>query len=126
MGLRADVQDSVADAFDGDLNDAVKEFVLEQSVRTDGTYDTATGLFTAGAVTNYSSRGVFSNYDLEERFNTAIEVTDLKLIILANEITADPNLKDVIIEGTDRYRIINKSFDPAIATITLQIRKAST
>jgi len=125
MGLRLDIQSSVSEAFNGDLSDAVKSFSLEQSDRAAGDYDTTTGLFTPGITTSYPSRGVFATYDLEERFNTPIEVTDVKLIILVNELDTDPRLKDIVIEGSNRYRVINKSYDPANATVTLHIRNAS-
>ena len=122
MGIREDIQTDIAAEFDGDLADAVSNFVLTHFDRGEGVYNTSTGLYTGDSV-DYSSRGVFGSYLQSEIANSPIEPTDIKLIILQNEIDVEPSLRDSLTkENSKLYRIINVKQDAANATYTLQIR----
>ena len=121
MGIKEEVQVDLKDAFDNDLTDAVKTFVLEHNDRTLGSYSGANGTYTK-SVTNHNSRGVFSDFDQMERFNTHIEPTDIKLIVIQNEIAIEPSVRDIVTENSIKYRIIAKFKDPIDATYILQLR----
>jgi hypothetical protein len=122
MGLKDDLQKDIAAAFNNDLADAVSPFVLTHFDKGEGVYDTSTGLYT-GDSTDYSSRGVFGDYDQMERANAHIEATDVKLIVLQNKISVEPSLRDTITqENSKTYRIITVFKDPVNATYKLQIR----
>ena len=118
MSLRAEIQQEIGNAFDTDLADAVKTLILVKRVDT---YNTDTGL-TDAIETTYTTRGVLSEYMGRELFDTGIKPTDIKTIILANELSATPNIDEHIIDGSTKYKIIKVKQDPAQATWELQCR----
>ena len=123
MGITTEAQESIAEAFNTDLADAVKEFTLNQYQR--GQYDPSTGNLSGAAFPNsYSSRGVFDSFSQPEILNSAIEPADVKLIVLKNEISVTPKIGDQITETlTSRvYRVIHVFQDPADVIWELQIR----
>jgi len=121
MGLLAELQTEIKDAFDNDLEDAVVSVTLRHKDKTATVYDPVTGLST-DSTTDYETRGVFYEYSTLERFNTHIEPNDVKFIILANEVSIVPAVRDSIINGTKVYRVIGFVQDPVIATYELQLR----
>lgn len=124
MGLRDEIQTDIAQAFNTDLADAVKDFTLYHYGR-DG-YDVTTGQPLPPTETIADSRGVFDSYLNYEIFNSAIEPTDIRLVVLINELTITPRIGDRIEEGTNNFRIIFVEKDPADATYILTIRKPVT
>lgn len=121
MGLRTDVQTDVAAAFDGDLADAVKSFTLKQYNR--GQYNPATGDLSGAAYPNeYTSRGVFADYEQPEVLNSAIEPGDVQVIVLQNELEVTPRIADVIVESSVEYRVIGIGKDPADAIWQIHVR----
>lgn len=122
MGLTTDIQTDIALAFDTDLADAVSNLVLEHNEKSTGSYSISDGSYT-GSLTEATSRGVFGSYEQSELYNSAIEPTDVKLIILQNEISIEPKNKDTIIkENSKSFRVIAVGMDPAKATYVLQVR----
>jgi len=123
MGLTADTQAAIAEAFDTDLADAVLSFTLKQYLR--GQYSATTGAL-AGVSFPISSisRGVFASYNQPEILNSNIEPTDIKLIVLQNELSLEPRIGDIIVKSDDtqNFRIINIVKDPAKVIWELQIR----
>ena len=124
MGLRDELQTDLKEAFDDDLSDAVHGITLKQFQKTQSVYDPTTGENTKVSKT-FSSRGIFTNYTESERFNTTIEPTDSRVIILANEIETTPQIQDKITENISgiEYNIIGMLKDPVGATHELQVRK---
>ena len=120
MGLRDDIQSSVGAAFNTSLADAVKSFILRREEATD--YDPVYGIPVVNPPIDTSSRGVFSGFDKEEIEDEEIKPTDIKLIILQNEITTKPREGDEIIEGANAYKVFRIKKDPADATYILGIR----
>ena len=123
MGLRDDLQADLADAFNTDLGDAVTAFTGTRTVADDtdsGIDDWMNPPDTPSTSTlTYSGRGVFTDYSTYELDSDIIDVTDVKLIVLQNEITAEPIADDKI----NGYSVIRVSKDPANATYEIQLRQ---
>lgn len=123
MGLRDELQADLAEAFDDDLSDAVTAFTGTRTVADDtdsGIDDWMNPPDTPSASTlTYTGRGVFTDYSTYELDSDIIDVTDVKLIVLQNEITAEPIADDKI----NGYSVIRVSKDPANATYEIQLRQ---
>lgn len=123
MGLRDDLQADLAEAFDDELSDAVTAFVGTRTVADDTDSDIDDWMNppdtpTASTLT-YTGRGVFTDYSTYELDSDIINVTDVKLIVLQNEITAEPIADDKI----NSYSVVRVSKDPALATFEIQLRQ---
>lgn len=118
MGLRIDIQTDVAKAFDTDLADAVKSFTYRSIVST---FDENTNT-TSEVTTDYTSRGVFTKFTKERLRDNSILDTDVKVIILQNEINVEPVQHNLIIQGLKEYTIEKVKQDPADVTWVLQCR----
>ena len=123
MGLRDELQADLAEAFDDDLADAVTAFTGTRTVADDtdsGIDDWMNPPDTPTASTlTYSGRGVFTDYSTYELNSDIINVTDVKLIVLQNEITAEPIADDKI----NGYSVVRVNRDPALATYEIQLRQ---
>lgn len=123
MGLRDELQADLAEAFNTDLSDAVTAFTGTRTVADDtdsGIDDWMNPPDTPSASTlTYTGRGVFTDYSTYELDSDIIDVTDVKLIVLQNEITAEPIADDKI----NGYSVIRVSKDPANATYEIQLRQ---
>lgn len=117
MGMKEDIQNDLAEAFDGDLADAVKAFTGSRTVNL--SYDPVANVQLTDAE-NYTGRGVFGSYNATEVDNVNILVTDTKLVCLQSEVTDSPLMNDVI----NGLRVISVGSDPADATWVLQLRGA--
>lgn len=123
MGLRAELQSDLAEALDDDLADAVTAFTGTRTVAD----DTDTGIddwlkppdAPSSSTLTYSGRGVFTDYSTYELNSDIINVTDVKLICLANEITNEPIADDKI----NGYSVVMVNKDPANATFEIQLRQ---
>lgn len=123
MGLRDDIQADLADAFDDDLSDAVTAFTGVRTVASDTDDGVDDWMLPPNAVTDstltYTGRGVFTDYSKYELDSDIIDVTDVKLICLANEITNEPIADDKI----NGYSVVMVNRDPANATYEIQLRQ---
>ncbi|TKD43804.1 hypothetical protein [Azotobacter chroococcum] len=115
MGLRDDLQADLAEAFDGDLADAVTSFTASHP--GPAAYDPATGTMTP-TMTAYSGRGVFGSYRLDQVDGTLILSTDKRLTALQNEVTRAPAVGDTIAG----MAVVRVEADPAAATWRCQLR----
>ena len=123
MGLRDELQADLAEAFDDDLADAVTAFTGVRTVASETDDGVDDWMLPPDAVTDatltYSGRGVFTDYSTYELDSDIINVTDVKLIVLQNEITAAPIADDKI----NGYSVVRVSQDPALATYEIQLRQ---
>lgn len=123
MGLRDDIQADLAEAFNDELADAVTAFAGTRTVASDtdsGIDDWMNPPDTPSASTlTYTGRGVFTDYSTYELNSDIINVTDVKLICLANEITSEPIADDKI----NGYSVVMVNKDPANATYEIQLRQ---
>lgn len=123
MGLRDEIQSEVAEAFDTDLADAVQTIVLVSNKNS--IYNPATGDYTETGLT-YSTRGTISYFTQLEILNSggAIDITDNKVLILANEVTTVPTTDHLVRVGSAEYRILKVKMDPAKVAYSLQVRES--
>ena len=123
MGLRDDIQADLAEAFDSDLSDAVTAFTGVRTIASDTDNGIDDWMNPPDAPSNntltYSGRGVFADYTAYEIDNDIVQASDVKLICLANEITAEPIADDKI----NDYRVVRVNKDPASATFEMQLRQ---
>ena len=121
MGLKADLDADIKEAFDTDLADAVKPFTGSRTVQGKSSIeDILTNTVGSGSTAiNYSGRGVFGGYSEIEVDNESIMANDVKLTALQSEVTTRPQLDDVI----NGYQVVAVNQDPASATFTIQLRK---
>jgi len=121
MGLRDEVTADIKDAFDTDLADAVKPFTGSRTVQGEPSIeDILTNTVGSNSTTiNYNGRGVFGSYAEIEVDNESIMANDVKLTALQSEVTARPQLDDVI----NGYQVVAVNQDPVSVTFTIQLRK---
>ena len=121
MGIYDNINKNIGAAFSGALSDAVQDCTY---IDVDEVYDPITG----GNVTTktpYLLRGVFSFYKSSDIGSSqgAIKTNDRKIIILDSEL-ASPELKvnDEVNLGSEVLKVVNIVRDPAMASVTLQVR----
>ena len=119
MGLREDIQSDIDEAFDTDLSDAVTSFTYREVSRVYDPNDNTV----SDTNTDYSSRGVISNFKREVFRDSNVLPTDAKIIILQHELIVEPVAEALIITSDRTYTIIKVMQDPAAATWTLQCRE---
>ena len=121
MGLKADLDADVTEAFNTDLADAVKQFTGSRMAQGEPSIeDILTNTVGSNSTTiNYSGRGVFGGYSEFEVDNESIMANDVKLTALQSEVTTRPQLDDVI----NGYQVVAVNQDPASVTYTIQLRK---
>lgn len=123
MGLRDEIQADLAEAFNTDLSDAVTAFTGTRTVASDTDSGIDDWMLPPDAVTDstltYSGRGVFTDYSTYELNSDIINVTDVKLVVLQNEITAEPIADDKI----NGYSVVMVNKDPANAAYEIQLRQ---
>lgn len=122
MGLRQDIQAEVAEAFDGDLADAVRSFTGTREVV--GEYDPTAG--SSVTQVTYSGRGVFGAFEQGEVDGEHINLTDVKLTALQNEVLLDSDSSEATPatgDHIDGKKVIVVNQDPAGATWTLGLRE---
>src|SRR5690554_8166506 len=112
--MRSDIQQGIAEAFDGDLADAVRSFTGSREVA--GEYDPVTGSTTT--TLTYTGRGVFAGYRAELVDEQHILGTDVELTALQNEATETPQVDDTI----NGMTVVRVQQDPAAVTWVLQLR----
>lgn len=116
MGLNAEISTEIAQAFDTDLADAVKDFTGRRVILSDD--DWAVNDTQVLSTINYSGRGVFTGFHAYEIDNKTIMQQDTKLICLQSELTEVPQIDDEI----NKMKIISISHDPAEVIFTIQLR----
>lgn len=123
MGLRDDLQADLAEAFDDDLADAVTAFTGTRAVASDTDSGEDDWMNPPNApsesILTYTGRGVFADYTAYELDNDIVQASDVKLICLSNEITAEPIADDKI----NGYSVVRVDKDPAGAVYEIQLRQ---
>ncbi|MFI8035201.1 glutamate 5-kinase [Acinetobacter sp. ABJ_C3_5] len=121
MGLRAELQADIAEAFNEDLADAVQPFSCERIIKTD--WDPLTETH-KGIKENYSGRGVlFGSYNQYEIQTLDVLATDKKAVVLQNEVTMVPKIDDEWFTPLGKFRVMHIQQDPAKTIWKCQLRK---
>jgi len=123
MGLKTDIQGSLAAAFDTSLADAVRPVVFI-SLST-SSYDPATGVVSPVEL-RYPTRAVVEPYTAKEIGNSGGSITnsDLKVILLSNEVDAEikTGMRMEVTGLEQTYSVEVATADPAGASYELQVR----
>lgn len=107
MGLRDDIQQDVAVAFDEDLADVISTFTLRKKTGQ-GEYDPEEDTHSP-IYADYPSRGVAMPASSGQVLAGIALYSDETLMILANEIGAVPEEGDLLLMGDSEYRVLNNS-----------------
>lgn len=123
MGMRDELQEELAAAFDEDLADAVDTFTCEKLIYS-GEFDFETQTYPIVGNESYSGRGVlFGSYLKDMVKPIDYQVTDSKAIVLQNEVTGIPQIGDVWVTSRGGFNVVNIGVDPVAAIYTVQLRK---
>ena len=123
MGMRDELQEELAAAFDEDLADAVDTFTCEKLIYS-GEFDFETQTYPIVGDESYSGRGVlFGSYLKDMVKPIDYQVTDSKAIVLQNEVTGIPQIGDVWVTSRGDFKVVNIGADPVAATYSIQLRK---
>lgn len=122
MGMRDELQEELAVAFNEDLADAVDTFTCEKLIYS-GEFDFETQTYPVVGSDSYSGRGVRGNYLRDMVKPIDYQTTDAKAIVLQNELTGIPQIGDVWQFGDGGFEVKNIGSDPVAATYTIQLRK---
>lgn len=123
MGMKDELQEELAAAFNEDLADAVDSFTCEKLIYS-GDFDFETQTYPVVGDESYSGRGVlFGSYLKDMVKPTDYQVTDSKAIVLQNEVTALPQIGDVWATSRGGFKVVNIGADPVAATYSIQLRK---
>jgi hypothetical protein len=123
MGMRDELQEELAAAFNEDLADAVDTFTCEKPIYS-GEFDFETQTYPVVGSESYSGRGVlFGSYLKDMVKPTDYQVTDSKATVLQNEVTQVPQIDDVWVTSKGDFKVVNIGADPVSATYSIQLRK---
>lgn len=123
MGMRDELQEELAAAFNEDLADAVDTFTCEKPIYS-GEFDFETQTYPVVGSESYSGRGVlFGSYLKDMVKPTDYQVTDSKATVLQNEVTAVPQIDDVWATSKGYFKVVNIGADPTDSIWTCQLRK---
>ena len=122
MGMRDELQEELAVAFNEDLADAVDSFTCEKLIYS-GEFDFETQTYPVVGSESYSGRGVRGNYLRDMVKPIDYQTTDAKAIVLQNELTGIPQIGDVWQFGDGNFKVINIGQDPTKSIYVIQLRK---
>ena len=123
MGLREELQDDIAEAFNTDLEDAVSEFTCTKIIYS-GEMDFATQTYPIIGNETYSGRGtLFGSYQKDMVKPVDYQVTDCKATVLQNEVTQVPQISDVWATSKGKFKVVNIGQDPSHSIWVCQLRK---
>jgi len=122
MGMRDELQEELAAAFNEDLADAVDSFTCEKLIYS-GEFDFETQTYPIVGNESYSGRGVRGNYLRDMVKPIDYQTTDAKVIVLQNELTGIPQIGDVWQYDDGNFKVINIGQDPTKSIYVIQLRK---
>jgi hypothetical protein len=125
MAIKSSMQASFGKLFDTVFAEAVKPFT--GSYTGPGVYDPVEEQTTAQQIT-YTGRGVFTKFKAEQVDGIRIKATDVRLIVLTNEVTDQPQPGHRIV-GPDfvtgqlmQYEVMPSGVDPVGVHYQIQLR----
>lgn len=124
MGMRDELQEELAAAFNDDLADAVDSFTCTKLIYS-GEFDFETQTYPVVGSESYSGRGVLFGSYLKDLVKPAdYQAEDAKAIILQNEVTGIPQIGDVWATSRGSFKVVNIGADPTNSIWICQLRKA--
>lgn len=123
MGMRDELQEELAAAFNEDLADAVDSFTCQKPIYS-GEFDFETQTYPVIGSESYSGRGVLFGSHLKDLVKPAdYQAEDAKAIVLQNEVTAVPQIDDVWATSKGDFKVVNIGADPTDSIWVCQLRK---
>ena len=123
MGMRDELQEELAVAFNEDLADAVDSFTCTKLIYS-GEFDFETQTYPIVGDESYSGRGVlFGSYQKDLVKPADYQAEDAKASVLQNEVTGIPQIGDVWVTSRGDFKVVNIGADPVAATYSIQLRK---
>jgi hypothetical protein len=123
MGMRDELQEELAVAFNEDLADAVDSFTCTKLIYS-GEFDFETQTYPIVGDESYSGRGVlFGSYQKDLVKPADYQAEDAKASVLQNEVTGIPQIGDVWATSKGDFKVVNIGADPVAATYSIQLRK---
>lgn len=119
--IKDKIQQKVGKALDNQLVGVPVNFSCTKEIQS-GDYDYETQTYPVITTKVYEGRGVLGNYLKDVVKPSDYQVEDGKLLVLQNEVSAVPQIDDVINIDGGLFRVINIGKDPANATYKIQIR----
>jgi hypothetical protein len=118
--IKNKVTTKLANAYDSKLADVVKTITLKKINNAAG-YDPATGAITESTV-EYTTRGAVVSFENSEIDNISILNTDTQVIIIQDELSAIPEVDDILSFDGGDHKIVGFKPDPSGATWMIQCR----
>ena len=123
MGMRDELQEELAVAFNEDLADAVDSFTCTKLIYS-GEFDFETQTYPIVGDESYSGRGVlFGSYQKDLVKPADYQAEDAKASVLQNEVTGIPQIGDVWATSKGDFKVVNIGADPTDSIWTCQLRK---
>lgn len=122
MGLRDELQNDIAEAFDTDLADTITTFTCSKEIQS-GDFDFETQTYPTVTVEQYSGRGVFGSYKRDLVKPIDYQVEDVKATMLQNEVSGVPQIDDVWLTSKGSFEVLNIGEDPSESIWVCQLRK---
>lgn len=121
--IKDKIQSKLGKAFDKKLADAVHTFECVKTINT-GKFNFTTQKYETKTEVAYTGRGVLFGSYLKDMVKPAdYQAEDAKAIVLQNEVSVKPQIKDVWTTPKGSFKVINISADPADAIYSIQLRK---
>ena len=121
--LKNKIQSKVAKAFDKKLSDAVQSFTCSKTIQS-GDFDFETQTYPIVTAEQYVGRGKLDgNYEKYIVKPNDYQVSDQKAIVLANEVTGEPQINDVWQTKYGELKIISILPMSADVGFVVQLRK---
>ena len=121
--IRDLIQSNIGMAFNLYLSDAVYDFTCSKKIK--GSYNPVTETWGTETDLTYSGRGVlFGSYNNDLVKPENYLASDAKAVILLNEVTGTIEIGDKWDTPKGKFKVISKKPDPAMASISVQLRAA--
>lgn len=121
--MKQEITAELQQAFDGDLKDAVQDFIITRQLRTVSDDDWFINSSSTSDMLEYQGRGVFSGYHQHLIDNQTILSDDVRLIALQDDLDELPQINDEILWDNQAFRVVNIKKDPANVSIVAQLRR---
>lgn len=126
MPIKSTMQASFGKLFDTAFAEAVKPFT--GTYTSGGRWDPVNEVLVGGGTVTYTSRGVFTRFQNDQIDGLRILATDVRLIVLANEIASPPmpghriTGPDLVTGESREYEVMPVRPDPIGVHYQIQLR----
>lgn len=92
----------------GTAQEMIAEFGRSVTLRrnSEGTYNPATDAISGATTTDVAVQAVFTEFKQKDIDGTLIQQGDKQVLVAAAALTSPPENNDILVDGSDQYRII--------------------